>query len=334
MMLASADGQQSVSKKKSKKLLNVLGKRIYCLQKASWDAGLPVIVLIEGWETIGKNGLIRSLTEPLDPRGFVFHAIREPEPHEKARPWMWRFWLRIPERGQWAIFDQSWYRRVFFEHIHHKISEQELRRALRDITDFERTLSDGGTLLLKFFLHTDKNSFKSKAGMITESGDDGRTTDPKLLSRRYDQLSNLYEDALRHTQQEWAHWVVIPADDKPTARVLFLETVALSLQQRLEIECEPKQVKVETESQGSKRKTSRSRRAHPTRDRPTMAPAGTVPSESEEIPNTTQPTPEVAAVPPFPGTNDPTRIEVEISASNDPGQDPKNEPASVPEGEP
>jgi len=99
-MLAGINFDQRVSKKKTKKQMPLLKEQIYCLQKASWDANLPVIVLLEGWDTIRRASLIRTLTDPLDPRGFVFHAIRSPLAHEKARPWMWRFWLKIPERGQ------------------------------------------------------------------------------------------------------------------------------------------------------------------------------------------------------------------------------------------
>ena len=324
-MLASADSQRNISKKKSKKLLSVLGERIYCLQKASWDAGLPVIVLIEGWENVGKNSLIRALTGPLDPRGFVFHAIREPEPREKTRPWMWRFWLRIPERGQWAIFDQSWYRRVLFEHPHNKISEQELRRALRDINHFERTLSDGGTMLLKFFLHIGKNRFISKTNPSTP--------DAKLLSRRYDQLSGIYEDALRNTQQDRAPWKIILAEDKLTARVLFLEEIVLSLQQRLGIECEPEGARVETEARASKRKTSKPRRNRPAQESPPLVPDESIPAEVKVSPDVKEPLPEVGTTLPDSDTIDPTRIEAENAPLDEPDQSQTNGSASAPEGE-
>lgn len=332
-MLASADGQRTISKKESKKLLRVLGERIYCLQKASWDARLPVIVLVEGWETVGKNGLIRALTGPLDPRGFVFHAIREPETHERARPWMWRFWQRIPERGQWAIFDQSWYRRVLIERPHNQISEQELRRALRDINDFERTLSDDGTLLLKFFLHTEKNSFKSKASLIADPENPAKSPDPRLLSRRYDQRAGFYEDALRHTQQEWAPWITIPADDKPTARVLFLEAIVLSLQSRLGIACEPEKSNVESGVRASKRKAPKPRRARQARDRLPAPPAEAIRAEAEAIADATEALPDVAAAQPATQTEASTRISAEISPLDEQGQDLTNGSLSAPEGD-
>ena len=256
-MLDRTDFKNWISKKDFRKQLPELEERIYCLQKASWDASLPVIVLLEGWETVRKGNIIRSLTGPLDPRGFVFHTIRSPLPHELARPWMWRFWLRIPERGQWAIFDQSWYRRVLFENFQNKISKQDLRRALRDINDFERTLSDDGALIIKFFLHTQKNIFKKSAGLSASA----EVTDSKILSRRYDDLFVLYEDTLKHTQQDWAAWTILPADDKRTARSIFLQTIIKRLQQHLGVECAPKRKTIETDSLSVKRRTSKSRRS-------------------------------------------------------------------------
>ncbi len=249
-MLAGTDFVQRISKKKYKKQIRVLKERLACLQKASWDAGLPVIVLLEGWETVPKGGLIRSLTGPLDPRGFVFHAIRAPQAYEKIKPWMWRFWLKIPERGQWAIFDQSWYRRVLSERQQEKVSERDLRRAFRDINDFERTLSDDGTLILKFFLHTEKAEYKSTAGLAARPSDKSSdsTVETKALSRRYDQLHDIYEDALRHTHKDFAPWSIIPAIDKYTARYLFLKAIVKALQHRLGIPCKPQKSKVKPDS--------------------------------------------------------------------------------------
>lgn len=256
-MLDRTDFKNRISKKEFKKRLPELEERIYCLQKASWDADLPVIVLLEGWETNRKGSLIRSLTGPLDPRGFVFHTIRSPLPNEQARPWMWRFWLKIPERGQWAIFDQSWYRRVLFENFQNKINKQDLRRALRDINDFERTLSDDGALLLKFFLHTQKNNFKASAG---PSGS-GEGIDSKVLIRRYDDWFDIYEYTLNHTQQDWAPWTILPADDKRTSQAIFLQTIVKKLQQHLGVECEPKQKTTEAEAPPVMRRSSKPRRS-------------------------------------------------------------------------
>jgi polyphosphate kinase 2 (PPK2 family) len=253
-MLAGTDFAQRISKKNFKKQMPILKERLACLQKASWDAGLPIIVLLEGWDTNPKGGLIRSLTEPLDPRGFVFHAIRSPQAYEKSRPWMWRFWLKIPERGQWAIFDQSWYRRVLLERLQEKISERDLRRAFRDINNFERTLSDDGTLILKFFLHTEKAEFKSIASLAahhSEAKPDG-AVEPKNLARRYDQLLEIYEDTLRYTQTDFAPWIILPSSDKRTARVLFLNSVVKTLQERLGVPCKPTQSQAKSASSTKK----------------------------------------------------------------------------------
>ena len=291
-MLTRTDFKSKISKKKFKKQLPALEEQIYCLQKASWDADTSIIILVEGWETVPKSSLIRSLSSPLDPRGFVFHAIRSPLTHEKARPWLWRFWLKIPERGQWAIFDQSWYRRIFYEHIQQNISEQDLRRSLRDINDFERTLSDDGTIILKFFFHTGKNTFKIKSSLLEKSMESPAGTESKLLARRYDRLFGIYADGLRHTHQEYAPWHIIPADDRRTARYHFLKIIIKSLQQRLEIECKPKPPIAVTETLSPKRKAPKSKRARPAQPPPEMESSTTDGTDSEPTePITTESSP-------------------------------------------
>jgi polyphosphate kinase 2 (PPK2 family) len=281
-MLAGTDFTQRISKKKYKSQMSILKERLVCLQKASWDAGLPVIILLEGWETVPKGGLIRSLTEPLDPRGFVFHAIRSPLAYEKARPWMWRFWLKIPERGQWAIFDQSWYRRVLLERNQEKIGARNLRRAFRDINDFERTLSDDGTLILKFFLHTEKAEFKLITGLAAHQLDASSESaiEPKPMVRRYDALHEIYQDALRHTHTDWAPWVIIPTNDKRHARCLFLKTIVKTLSQKLDIPCKPKQ--------------SKAKQANPTKKK--AAAEDLVPEPAQTPPPTTSPSQQAADI--------------------------------------
>jgi len=68
----------------------------------------PVIILFEGWDAAGKGGAIKRVTEKLDPRGYVVYPISAPQGEDKTRHYLYRFWRRLPERGQIAIFDRSW----------------------------------------------------------------------------------------------------------------------------------------------------------------------------------------------------------------------------------
>lgn len=101
----------------------------------------------------GKGRAITELTARLDPRGLRVHPINPRTTREQRFPWLQRFWLKIPARGEIAIFHGSWYRRVLIDRIAKNISKQEWREGYRDIQDFERTLADDGVVIQKFWLH-------------------------------------------------------------------------------------------------------------------------------------------------------------------------------------
>ena len=89
---------------------SALGFQVYVQQR-------PVIIIFEGWDAAGKGGAIRRVTENLDPRGFVVYPIAAPKGDDATHHYLWRFWNRLPEAGQIAIFDRSWYGRVMVERI-------------------------------------------------------------------------------------------------------------------------------------------------------------------------------------------------------------------------
>src|SRR4030042_3845898 len=107
-MLDKIDLTRKIDKTRFKRIMPVLSNRLYEVQKASWDAHIPVVILSEGWEAAGKGTSIQKMTQPLDPRGYKLYPIRASRTYEKKRPWLWRFWLKLPARGEWAIFDRSW----------------------------------------------------------------------------------------------------------------------------------------------------------------------------------------------------------------------------------
>ena len=93
-MLEKIDLTKKLAKKEYKGIFPQLRNRLYDLQKASWDANIPVIILFEGWDAAGKGTSIQALTSRLDPRGFKLYPIRPARTYEKKRPWLWRFWLK------------------------------------------------------------------------------------------------------------------------------------------------------------------------------------------------------------------------------------------------
>src|SRR5215469_6148343 len=116
-MLEKVDLTRCLPPEDYKSRLPVLQDRLYELQLATSEAGVPSMVVFEGWDAAGKGSSINVLTSRLEPRAFQLHVIDDPRTYEKHLPWLYRFWQCIPSYGQMALFDRSWYRRVLEERV-------------------------------------------------------------------------------------------------------------------------------------------------------------------------------------------------------------------------
>jgi polyphosphate kinase 2 (PPK2 family) len=195
----------------------------------------PVIIVFEGWDAAGKGGAIRRVTEKLDPRGFVVYPIAAPKGDEATHHYLWRFWNKLPEAGQIAIFDRSWYGRVMVERIEGFCNEADWKRAYREINYFERQLVDFGTILFKFWLHISQDEqlqrFESRDGDKRRSW---KLTDEDWRNR---EKWGLYEAAVNEmllkTSTLAAPWTVVEGNSKSYARVKILRTLVEKLIQEL-----------------------------------------------------------------------------------------------------
>src|SRR6202789_2990980 len=118
-------------------------------QRKLLESKRTVILVFEGPDAAGKGGVIKRVTEKLDPRVLRVYSIVKPSEEEYRRHYLWRFWSKIPAQGEIAIFDRSWYGRVLVERVEGFCSEKEWRRAYDEINAMEKTLIDGGALILK-----------------------------------------------------------------------------------------------------------------------------------------------------------------------------------------
>ena len=123
------------------------------VQQAYLGSSERALIVLEGWDTAGKGGVVRRLGWALDPRSFKVHPISAPDQHERAEHYLQRFWRHLPQNGQIVVFDRSWYGRVLVERVEGLATEAEWRRAYREINEFERVLTDSGVRLVKLFLH-------------------------------------------------------------------------------------------------------------------------------------------------------------------------------------
>jgi AMP-polyphosphate phosphotransferase len=246
-MLDKIDLTKSLDKKNYKQVMPQLSSQLFAVQKATWDAGIPVVILFEGWDAAGKGTSIRKITTSLDPRGYKLYPIRPARTYEKKHPWLWRFWLKIPARGEWAIFDRSWYGRVMVERVEKLIPESEWRRAYREISEFERTIADDGTVIFKFFLHISKKEQKRRFENITKD----LLTAWQVTSedwdhhRRYNDWLLAYEEAFERTDSEYGPWTIVEATDRHYTWVKIYTTIINTLRERLELPIEPLSANIE-----------------------------------------------------------------------------------------
>jgi len=209
--------------------LRELGYQVY-LQKR------PVIILFEGWDAAGKGGAIKRITEKLDPRGYVVYPIAAPQGEDKTRHYLYRFWRRLPERGQIAIFDRSWYGRVLVERVEGFATEEAWQRAYKEINSFERQLKDFGAILAKFWIHISRDE---QLRRFEERKDIGykawKLTDEDWRNRKkWGAYEEAVEEMLVKTSTRTAPWSLIEGNDKYWARTRVLARLVEILSKELD----------------------------------------------------------------------------------------------------
>jgi polyphosphate kinase 2 (PPK2 family) len=208
--------------------IHLLGFQVY-LQKR------PIVLVFEGWDAAGKGGAIQRITEKLDPRGYVVHAIAAPAGEDKTHHYLYRFWRRLPPRGIIAIFDRSWYGRVLVERVEGFAREDEWQRAYAEINEFERQLVDFGTIICKFWLHlSQEEQLRRFEGRQNVPYKAWKLTDEDWRNRekwpRYEQAA---DEMLLRTSTPAAPWTIVESEDKRCGRIRALQTVVRRLEGEL-----------------------------------------------------------------------------------------------------
>ena len=223
--------EEAEYKTELKKLQSELGE----LHNRLYRKRIPVIITYEGWDAAGKGGNIKRITEALDPRGYEVHPIASPEPHEKARHYLWRFWTRLPKSGHIAIFDRTWYGRVMVERLEGFCSENDWRRAYNEINEFEKELKEWGAVIIKFWVQIDKDTqlerFEERQNTPEKQW---KITDEDWRNReKWDAYELAVDEMLQKTNTSFAPWHVLESVDKKYARIKALKIVIEEIQKAL-----------------------------------------------------------------------------------------------------
>ncbi len=234
-VLQKVDMDKSLAKPEYKKKRKKCQKMLRELQYDLFKNEIPVIILFEGWDASGKGGNIRRIAEKLNPRLYRVVPIGVPNEVEIAKHYLWRFYRELPKNGHMAIFDRSWYGRVLVERVEGFCTDEEWKRAYREINEFEETLTSFGYIVIKFWLHIDRDEqlrrFKSREEITYKkwkiTPDDWRNRD------KWYQYEEATDEMLQKTSTTYAPWNIIEANDKYYARVKVLETVVKAVQEKL-----------------------------------------------------------------------------------------------------
>ena len=216
------------------------------VQQAYLGTHERAVIVLEGWDTAGKGGVVRRLGWALDPRSFKVHTIAAPEEREKSLHYLQRFWERLPRHGQIVAFDRSWYGRVLVERVEGFAAAAEWRRAYEEINEFERMLLADGVRLVKLFLHiTPDEQMRRFRNRLTNPLKRWKLSYEDFRNRgRWKDYETAIEDMMEKTSARRAPWHLIPANDKPYGRLAALRIIADRLSKGVSLEPRPLDPKI------------------------------------------------------------------------------------------
>ncbi|MBR4346539.1 MAG: polyphosphate:AMP phosphotransferase [Oscillospiraceae bacterium] len=227
---------EQIQQKKAKGLetdeeLSAMREELITLANAAKEHKLPVIITIDGWSAAGKGSQIAKLIKYMDPRFYNVESIRDANDTERRMPWMHRFWLRLPAKGNFLILDGSWYRDTINGYMKGTLDKSEYKQRIEDINTFERQLTDDGYLLIKLFLHIDRDEQERRLKKLMSSEiTRWRVNDLDLENnKKYDKYLKCYDKTLSRTNTSFAPWNVIPANDKKGSQYAIMKTVTESI---------------------------------------------------------------------------------------------------------
>ena len=182
-----------------------------------------ILLILQGMDASGKDGTIKHVFSECDPLGIRLASFKGPTPEELAHDYLWRVHKQVPQKGEIVIFNRSHYEDVLIVKVHDWIDEAECKRRFAQINEFERMLTETGTVIIKCYLHISKQEQKQR---MQERLDDPTKTwkfNPNDLKERdlWNKYMAAYENAMRATSTENAPWYVVPADSKTNRNLLI-----------------------------------------------------------------------------------------------------------------
>jgi PPK2 family polyphosphate:nucleotide phosphotransferase len=236
-------GGMDLDKAQAKALLATDVEKLGALQEKLYaNDRWAVLVVLQGMDTAGKDGVIKHVMEAVNPQGCVVHPFKAPSAEELDHDFLWRAAQRLPERGRIGLFNRSYYEEVLVVRAHPELLDRQKlpatvqgrdiwKNRFKSIRGFERHLARSGTLVLKFFLHISREEQARRLlARIDEPAKRWKFSDGDIAERKlWDKYMAAYQDMIRETSRPQAPWYVVPADHKPFARLVVASAMVDAL---------------------------------------------------------------------------------------------------------
>ena len=222
-----------ISKQEARKELSALHERLADLQQRFFvDRRKKLLFVLQGMDTSGKNGSIRHVFRGVNPQGVHVASFGKPSTRELSHDYLWRVHKRTPSKGEIMIFDRSHYEDVLSVRVNKLKPEAVWRKRYRHINDFEQLLSDEGTVIIKFFLHIDRDTQKQRLQeRLDTPAKNWKFDESDLVARgKWGEYINAYEEVFSKTSPNHAPWYVIPANKKWARNLLVARIVVACLE--------------------------------------------------------------------------------------------------------
>ncbi|MES2409836.1 MAG: PPK2 family polyphosphate kinase [Bacteroidota bacterium] len=212
-----------------------------------------VLICLQGMDTSGKDSMIREVFKEFNSRGVVVHSFKTPNSNELEHDYLWRHYLALPEKGKFAVFNRTHYENVLVTRVHPEyimfenlpgiekvedITPKFWENRMEQINNFEKHITQNGTVVLKFYFHMSKEEQRKRLLKRLENPEDNWKFSVGDLKERelWDEYIKYYQEAINKTSKENAPWFVIPADDKKLARVIIAKIIWEEMQKLTDID--------------------------------------------------------------------------------------------------
>ena len=232
------EGQAQAMLAEGKLQLSRMQERLYAQNNFS------LLIIIQALDAAGKDGTIRHVLSGINPQGTQVFSFKTPSAEERDHAYLWRSMKAVPERGRIGVHNRSHYEEVVVARVHPEILQgQQLPEEMKQdkkiwqerfahINDFERYLSENGTVVLKFFLHVSRKEQKKRfLERIADPSKNWKFSAADVRERGFwADYMKAYEDVFTHTSTEWAPWHIIPADNKAFMRLAVASIIAETME--------------------------------------------------------------------------------------------------------